>query len=663
MSTSLANKKMSKVVEENPFYKMSATLDLLQQGNKLSDSSTQQQVYAYLDNAWKECNSKEKKELFFVLVFSLGDISNREHNVFRRQGIKDPEKGGQSKRKVFMFCLKWMIEKTPQQFYTFLPIIGEYYNLDGMMMYELRTDRWKGTLKEVLRLPIDVATVTTHIAKVLRASTTTDNEMTLWARWLPHVPSPNRIRKYIITEKNIKAFKKGGHDVEVGGNVVVKKEKKGHTKEKDSWVMGFITELSNKMDWKVARIKGSLHFEGYRAFRKKYLMDTEAALFSSKRIEDMDKTQFWAWLDRQPSGARYRVACRVVLKDKSGNLTPRDKWKLKTGENMGKLYIDWVASKQVAQTKLASLSEAQKKEMKPDELKDLTRAAKVNTGGDTMIDLIAEVASRKLGVKEMDIKAFSLLEKVKIDVPVLVCVDKSGSMSSMSLSHKGLNFSANSMCQLATTMFLLKNPDEDAGQFFVRFGTSADVIVSGQQAEKQGVNKFMGKQASTVGTLVDKTKTFSENLASVSKYVTAGDGGTNPSLVASTLKAWVDETTEFRDQKIEQINKYPVILCISDGDLNNYGSAGQSFLSFQQSMRQWFGWEGVVVVWDVKMETSGDGKKYDGINNLMYFGGMNPAILNQIFLNINDLDIIDAYLPLKAMYSSNRYEPVRKLVL
>lgn len=663
MSTSLANKKMSKVVEENPFYKMSAMLNLMQQGPKLADTSTQQQVYAYLDGAWKECNNKEKKELFFSLVFSLGDISNRQHNIFRRQGIKEPQQGGQSKRRVFMFCLKWMIEKTPQQFYTFLPIIGEYYNLDGMMMYELRTDRWKGTLKETLRLPIDVATVTTHIAKVLKSSTITDNEMTLWARWLPHVPSSNRIRKYTINEKNIKAFKKGGHDVEVGGTVVVKKEKKPHTKDKDSWVIGFITILSNKMDWKIVTKGNQHHFEGYRAFRKKYLSETEAALFSSKRICGLDKTQFWAWLDKQPSGARYRVACRVVLKDKSGNLSPRDKWVLDSGENMGKLYMDWIASKQVAQTKLASLTPTEIKEMKPQELRDLAKAAKVNTGGDTMIDLIAEVASKRLGTSEMDVKAFSLLEKVKMDVPVLVCVDKSGSMASLSLNHKGFSFSANSMCQLAATMFLLKNPDEDAGQFFIRFGTSADVIVSGQQAAAQGVNKFMGKHQKVVGTLVDRTRPFSENLYTVSQYITSGDGGTDLSLVPKTLKAWVDETEEFKSQKIEQINKYPVILCISDGDLNNYNTAGRSFMEFQQNMRQWFGWEGVVVMWDVKMEASGDGQKYDGINNLMYFGGMNPAILNQIFLNINDLDIIDSYLPLKAMHQSNRYEPVRKLVL
>lgn len=668
MSTSVMNKKMSRIIDENPFYKMQATLDLFQQGNKFSDTVSQQQVYQYLDNAWKECNSKVKKELFFSLVFSLGDISNREHNIFRKKGIKKPDQGGQSKRKVFMFCLKWILERVPTQFYTFLPIIGEYYNLDGIMMYQLRTDRWKGNLKEVMHLPVDVSTVTTHVAGVLRSSIITDNERTLWARWLPHVPSPNRVRKYTITEKNVKAFKKGGHSVEVGSTVIVKKEKKEHTKTKDAWVVGFITELSRKMDWRITKHKGDIHFEGYRAFRKKYLSETEAALFSSGNIREMDKTQFYAWLDKQPSGARYRVACRLVSKDKSGKLAPRDKWILKTGENMGKLYMDWLDSKSKHQATLASLTKEQKVAMNPVELKQLEKAAKVNTGGDTLIDLIAEIASRKISGQELDTKAFSLLEKMVIGVPVLVASDISGSMSNGSLEHKGMRFTANAMCQLATTVFLLKNPDVDAGEFFIRFGSSAEVIISGQQALAQGVNKFMGHKAQVVGTLVDRTKPFSFNLASVSKYIGTPDGSTNLESIPKSLKAWVDESnadgsTTFRDQKIEMINKYPVILVVSDGHFNSSYGAGSSFTAFQNSMRQYFGWEGVTVVWDVNMHTQNDGKKFANINNLMYFGGMNMGILDQIFRNISDMDVIDAYLPLKALYNSNRYDPVKELVL
>lgn len=663
MSTSVINKKMSKIVDENPFYKMSGALDLLQQGSKLSDTATQQQVYSYLDNAWKECNSKEKKELFFVLLFSLGDINNREHNIFRKQGIKKPDQGGQAKRRVFILCLKWVLEKVPQQFYAFLPIIGEYYNLGGMMLYQLQTDRWKGNLEEVWHLNVDVATVTDYIAGVLKASITTDNEKLLWARWLPHVPSGSkRARKYQINEKNVKAFNKGGHEVKVGDSVIVRKDKKPYTQRKDAWVFGFIKMLSEKMNWKITKIGKGLHFEGYRSWRKKFLSETEAALFSSKRIVEMDKVQFFDWLDKQPSGARHRVACRLVSKDKAGKLAPRDKWKLNTGENMGQLYLDWVASKQVAQAKLASLTEVEKKEMKPEEMKQLKQAAKVNVGGETLIDLIADLAARKNSPQELDIKAFSLLEKIKIEVPVLVVTDISGSMAAASVDHKSTRFTAQAMAQLATTLFLLKNPDPDAGQFFIRFDNRAEVIVSGQQAEKQGVNKFMGKTKQVVGTLVDPTKSFLTNLQNVSSYVVAR-GGTELTSVARGLKEWVDETTEFRSQKIEMINKYPVMLVISDGDLNSHSNPLVSFQAFQNDMRQYFGWEGLVVMWDVKEAYSFDNKKFETAANLMVFGGTNPGVLNQIFLNIHDMDVIDPYLPLKAMFNSNRYEPVRRLVL
>lgn len=656
------NRKMSKIVDENPFYKMSGALDLLQQGSKLSDEATQQQVYTYLDGAWKECTTREQKQLFFVLLFSIGDVSNREHNVFRKQGIKKPDSGGQAKRRVFIFCLKWILERVPQQFYAFLPIIGEYYNLGGMMMYQLRTDRWKGTLKEVLHLPIDVPTVTDYIADVLKSNLTTENEKTLWARWLPHVPTGRRLRKYLITDKNVKAFNKGGNNVAVGDNLRVLKEKKSHTQQKDAWTINFIKTLSGKMDWKVTKQGKGLHFEGYRAWRKKYLSETEASLFSSKRATEMDKTQFFAWLDKQPSGARHRVACRLVSKDKSGNLTKRDKWFLKTGENMGELYIAWVDSKQKAQTQLASLSEEQKKEMKPEELKELKQAAKVNVGGENLIDLLADLAARTLSPKELDIKAFSVLEKVKIELPVLVVTDISSSMASHSVDHKRSRFSAQAMAQVATTIFLMKNPDPDSGEFFIRFDDRAEVIVSGQQAEKQGVNRFMGKQSTQVGTLVDKTKPFLWNLNNVSQYVISR-GSTSLRSVAEGLRAWVNEATEFRQQKIEMINKYPVILVISDGDMNNMSDALSSFQSFQSDMRNHFGWEGVVVIWDVKEARQYDTKKFETATNLMVFGGTNPAILNQIFLNIHDMDVIDPYLPLKAIFNSNRYEPVKRLVL
>lgn len=664
----MMTRQTSKAVEENPFYKMTAALDLFQQGNKLPDDSvTQQQVYSYLSAAWKECNTKERKELFFVLLFSLGDISNREHNVFRRKGIKQPDQGGQSKRRVFMFCLNWMLTTVPRQFYTFLPIIGEYYNLGGLMFYQLKTDRWKGTLKETLHLPVDVDEVTTHIAQVLRSSVTTDNDRTLWAKWLPHVPSTSRIRKYTITDKNIKTFKKNEKhaDVKLGDVVTEKKQKKVHTKAKDAWVIGFITTLSKKMDWDIT--KGGTHFDGYRKFRKTYLSDTEAAKFSAhpddpRSVVNFDKTQFLEWLDKQPSGARYRVACRIVNKDKAGKLSPRNKWILKSGENCGQLYMDWLNIKEKAQTKLASLSVEDKEKLNPVELKQMQKAAKVNVAGDTLIDLLADFASRRLNVQEMDTKAFSLLEKISIGLPVLIIADISGSMSTNSVYHKQVEFMASAMSQIATTLFLLKNPDEELQQMFIRFDTSAEVITTGQLAEKQGSNRFMGTEQSTVKTLVDKTKPFSWNLANVSQYIISR-GGTSLDCVSKELYRWVNAEPAFKSQRIEMINKYPVVLLVSDGDLNSHGTALMSLQSFQREMKQYFGWEGVVVLWDVKQQRQDDGKKFETAENLMYFGGTNPAIVDQLFRNIHDLDIIDPYLPLKALHSSNRYQPVKDLVL
>ena len=63
---------------ENQFYGLRNCLKLLQ-------ASTDGSVSMYLvDDAWNEVkNSKENRELFYSLLFSIGDITNRQHNIFK----------------------------------------------------------------------------------------------------------------------------------------------------------------------------------------------------------------------------------------------------------------------------------------------------------------------------------------------------------------------------------------------------------------------------------------------------------------------------------------------------------------------------------------------------------------------------------------------------
>src|SRR5687768_5981270 len=97
--------KVATLTNENPFHGMGHLLNMFSQLPKASDSITKAQVHEYLTNAWSECNSKERREAFFTVLFSIGDIQNREHNVFKEKGIKNVDGGGHSKRKVFTYCL------------------------------------------------------------------------------------------------------------------------------------------------------------------------------------------------------------------------------------------------------------------------------------------------------------------------------------------------------------------------------------------------------------------------------------------------------------------------------------------------------------------------------------------------------------------------------
>lgn len=656
---------VQKAVAENPFYGMRATLNMAQQLPKLGDNSTAGQINSYLDAAWAECKgSKEKRELFFILIFSIGDIQNREHNIFRKKGIKDVDGGGVSARKAFAHCLQWIVSRVPNQFYSLLPVIGEYYNLDGMMFYEIKTDRYKGNVKEVLKLEVDMDKVTDYIASVLLNPKTSENDKKLWAKWLWHVPTTKRQKKFVVTEIGLKSVRrKYGNHYNVGDVVKGTRQKQSATQGKDNWTLNNIHLLSKKMNWEVVKYAHNVNYVGYKAFKKQYLADSEATMFSSHKIKDLDKQELLNWFDQLPSGARFRTQTRLLEKDGS-TLKPRDKWINKQGLNIGTIYLEWMKSKEKAQEALRSLSTEQKEKLAKEdskELKKMEKAAKVNTGAETMLDIVSNFFKAVYSSKEVDLIADQLLRMMNLEVPVLVIADISGSMGSASVVHKDVRFTAQRMAQLLVTIFLLKNPDQELQQMFIRFDSDSEVITTGESTTASGNNRFMATRQTVVRQLVDSTKPFSWNYNNIGQYVIAR-GSTRFDTVAIRLKEWVDSDPNTKSIKIEQINKYPVFLVASDGDMNNMYNAAQSVAQFQMQMRQWFGWEGVVVIWDCKEASRHDENKFEGLENVIYYGGVNTSIVNTIFKNIHDLDIVDVYTPLKSMHLSNRYAPVKELV-
>ena len=60
-----------------------------------------------LDDAWNEVkDNADKKALFWSILFSVGDITGREHNIFKGKKV---DGGGRAERDNFALILNWMI--------------------------------------------------------------------------------------------------------------------------------------------------------------------------------------------------------------------------------------------------------------------------------------------------------------------------------------------------------------------------------------------------------------------------------------------------------------------------------------------------------------------------------------------------------------------------
>src|SRR5688500_504124 len=77
----------------NPFYGMRNCLELYQSAGKGSVNES------LLDRCFLEVqDSKEKREMFYSLLFSIGDITARQHNIFRGAKV---DSGGNAQREAF----------------------------------------------------------------------------------------------------------------------------------------------------------------------------------------------------------------------------------------------------------------------------------------------------------------------------------------------------------------------------------------------------------------------------------------------------------------------------------------------------------------------------------------------------------------------------------
>ena len=102
--------KMS-AVNENPFYGKTALKNLLNTGKSVN---SKYQMDSLLNQAWGEAkNDKTLREMFFIICFSIGDITNRKHNIFQQ----DVDNGGEACRPQMMWILSWIRKNHSVQYY------------------------------------------------------------------------------------------------------------------------------------------------------------------------------------------------------------------------------------------------------------------------------------------------------------------------------------------------------------------------------------------------------------------------------------------------------------------------------------------------------------------------------------------------------------------
>lgn len=645
-------------VSENPFYGCRALLTMQKFFEKvIDDTATQSQVNPILKAAWAEADTKEKKEMFFVIIFSAGDITNREHNMF---GSIKVQQGGHSKRKAFRYACNWILMHQAEAFYSYLPLIAEYTNYENLFFNQLRTDRKSGALISHDFLPVDQGKVVEYLAQKVLDTKTTEFELSLIAKFLPKWPGNKRYRK----------------DKE--GNAVTR-EKKQHTVDKDTLTKSLIITMSERMGWEKVTHKDpatdkvrNVRFVGYEKFRSKYLALTEAHLFSSQKIKAFDKVQFLTWLEGLPAGARYRVQCRILDEEGTAALKSNGKWKLNTGDDMGDVYLQWIADKEVAMKKLVSLSDEDKKNMDKGELKALTKQSKVTTGGTTLFDSLKDLYSSGSSIKfdaKSNVRLQTIIDKVKLDVPVMTCIDVSGSMGNRVDCGNGLTIDRIQFAKLIASVMLYKNPNEDLGSMFTTFGSDATLYYDeAAVSTRESVNRYVQGDVKTkkLSKLADRSKPFSECFKLVDSLFRT-EGVTKLNAVSKRLKAWVDEDPSLKQMRVEAIQQYPVWLIISDGDFNNNDNGPASLLQFKSEMLQWFGADPVIVLWDILdarySEIGERSTRFENIDNFIHLAGVNPASINQVFLNINDIQVLDIYTSLETLYKSDRYAPVKLLTV
>lgn len=597
---------------DNPFYGLRNCLKLFQSVGNTIDASL-------LDACWLEVRgNKEHKQMFFSLLFSIGDITARQHNIFK--GVRK-DSGGNANREGFQVVLDWMWNKHQAQFVKFLEagLFNEYTCFDLLFRNRVQT---KGS--RVIRIHNLFAeakyreVIVNYLYKVINGNNPFNKTLVAKFLTLPRVS------------------KRSGHSKMLPETKKVMEDK-----------VKLLIMLSELMGWEYEVNENYANFKGYRKWRKDYNGDLESVLFSTGKINEFDKQSFIDWFDKLPSQARFRVKNRILyskIKD-----TEKDKY-----SKFQPWLTEWEKYKESKQEEQRVLEEKVRQGQATEEdkikLKKVAKQAKVNTGATNFKELYNDICNDN--VDELKLETF--MTKVNLPYNSLVIIDDSGSMRG-----KPFNFAT-----FLASVCLCKNPDDDGRNLLGFFNTDSHWHTCIDR-KNNSVNSFIRSETVKVKQtpFVDPKKSFCENYQSIRNFCNAvfQGGGTSISKIPDDLH----RECQKNPQILDALKNYPVWTIISDGEWNSLWSPEASMNDFMMKCQRYFGFKPYIVAIDVDGGwgfRSASINRFEGIENMIYIPA-NVAQIEQFLTNFKDMDIMDVYTPLQSLFRSNRYDIVRENVL
>lgn len=598
---------------DNPFYGLRNCL-------KLQQASTDNVItFETLNNAWNEVkDSKEKRELFFSILFSIGDITNRQHNIFKG---KKKDGGGNANREAFYAITFWLWHNNPKQFTKFLnaQLFNEYSCFDVLFRNRVQT---RGA----------------RAIKVFSSFADKEYTKVLLEYVYAVINGSNPFNKLLIAKFLTipRTSKRQGHKKMLSETKLIMQQK-----------AQFLTELSEMMGWEKE------YFKGYREWRKQYNGNLESVLFTTGKINEFTKDEFLTWFEKLPAQARFRVKNRILYSEQEIDHPNGGKCTVFKWAKFQPWLKEWEKYKEEKQFEQRVLEEKVRQGQATEEdkvkLEKVKKEAKVTVGATNFTELYNQICRGTID----KLKIESFMNKVNLPYNSLTIIDSSGSMSG-----QPFNFAA-----FIATVCMVKNPDDDARNLVGLFSGESQWF-SYIDAQSSSRNSLLRSTVAKTKAqpLVDPKLSFLENYQRIHSFLRSHFMGyeTNISCIPDGLNRFCQMNPQVKDA----LANYPIWTIMSDGMFNTMYTPEASINDFFRKCENYFGFRPYVILMDV---TGACGRgagadRFSGIDNMMYIPS-NPAMIEQFLTNFKDMDVFDIYTPLLSMYRSNRYQLVRENTL